>query len=375
MNRIKQISKLGQSIWIDYIERNMVHDGELQSLVDEGVSGVTSNPTIFQKAISGGDAYEDDLRQLVATDKDPREIFESLAADDVQAATDVLRPVYDREDGKDGFVSIEVAPDLAYETERTIAEARRLWQMVDRPNLMVKVPATEPGLEAIRTLTSEGVNVNVTLIFSRARYAAVKEAYIQGLEERLASGESIDRINSVASFFVSRVDSKVDGYLDKAAKNNSAQADEIKALKGKAAIANAKLAYQQFEQKFSGERWQKLADAGANVQRPLWASTSTKDPSYSDVLYVDSLIGPHTVNTMPPETYEATKDHAEAEQTVTREVDEAEQTLAAIEAAGISMDKVTDELEEEGVQKFADSFNELLDTIRERREELVPAAD
>ncbi len=375
MNRIQQINQQGQSVWLDYIERNMVHRGELQSLVEEGVSGVTSNPTIFQKAISNGDAYEQDLQQLVATDKDAREIFESLAADDVQAATDVLRPVYEREGGKDGFVSIEVAPDLAYDTERTTEEARRLWQTVDRPNVMIKVPATEAGLEVIRALTSEGINVNVTLIFSRARYAAVKEAYIQGLEERLAAGNSIDHIASVASFFISRVDSKVDGYLDEAAANKPEQADEIKALKGKAAIANAKLAYQQFEEKFSGARWQKLADAGANVQRPLWASTSTKDPSYPDVLYVNSLIGAHTVNTMPPETYEATKDHATAEQTVTKNVDEAKQTLAAIEATGISMDQVTDELEEEGVQKFADSFTDLLDTIREQRKELVPASD
>ncbi|MCB0188629.1 MAG: transaldolase, partial [Caldilineaceae bacterium] len=288
--------EVGQSIWLDYIERKMVHNGELKAFVDKGLRGVTSNPTIFQQAIAKSDAYQEDLAQLAHSGKSTKAIFEALAVADIRAATDVLAPVYEASNGSDGFVSIEVAPDLAYDTEATIEEARRLHGAVDRPNVMVKVPATEPGIAAIRQLISDGININVTLIFSLERYAAVKEAYFQGLETRVAAGQSIDRIASVASFFVSRVDSNVDAQL---AKVTSGNGTDPKALMGKTALANAKLAYAQFEEKFSGERWEKLQAKGAQLQRPLWASTSVKNPDYPDLLYVEPLMGPHTVNTMP----------------------------------------------------------------------------
>ncbi|HQY94215.1 transaldolase [Caldilinea sp.] len=373
MNRIQQLHQLGQSIWLDFIERTMIQRGELQALVDKGVAGVTSNPTIFQQAIAKSDAYQDDLRRLAATTDDAKTIFEGLAIADIQAAADVMRPVYDANQGHDGFVSLEVAPDLAYDTAATIAEARRLHAAVARPNLMVKVPATQAGIPAIRQLIADGININVTLIFSLDRYAEVKEAFIQGLETRLEAGLPIDRIASVASFFVSRVDVNIDGQLDKLAAQHPDRAARYKALQGKAAVANAKLAYAQFEEKFAGARWEALAAAGARVQRPLWASTSTKNPNYPDLLYVDPLIGPHTVNTMPPQTLDALQDHGVAACTVTQEVAAARQTLAALAEAGIVMDEVTAALEKEGVKKFADSFVELLDVIEERRKALASA--
>lgn len=372
MNRIEQLQAQGQSIWLDYIERGMVRSGELQALVDEGLRGVTSNPTIFQQAIAKSDAYQDDLRRLVKEKLEPKAIFETLAVADIQAAADVLRPVYEQSNGSDGFVSIEVAPDLAYDTEATIAEARRLHAMVNRPNLMVKVPATAAGIPAIRQLIADGININVTLIFGLERYAAVKDAYLSGLEDRQRAGYPIDRVASVASFFVSRVDSNVDARLEKLAASHPDQADEILSLRGKIAVANAKLAYRQFQQVFTGARWEALA--GAQLQRPLWASTSTKNPNYHDLLYVDNLIGPHTVNTMPPQTLEAFRDHGIVKRTIDEGIDEAEAAMIQLQKVGISMMDVTDELEKEGVQKFADSYNELLATIAKRREELVSVA-
>jgi transaldolase len=348
----------------------MVQSGELQRMVADGITGVTSNPTIFQQAISKSEAYRADLQRLVASELDSKAIFEELAVADIQAATDVLRPVYERTQRQDGFVSIEVAPDLAYDTAATIAEARRLHAMVNRPNLMVKVPATQPGIEAIRQLISDGININVTLIFGLERYAAVKEAYLQGLEARRQAGQPIDQIASVASFFVSRVDSNVDARLEKLAAHNGLQP---RSLMGKAAVANAKLAYRQFQAKFSGPRWEKLAAGGAQVQRPLWASTSTKNPNYPDLIYVDTLIGPHTVNTTPLKTLVAFRVHGVVRCTIDQYLDEAQATFAQLEQLGISMQAVADELEADGVQKFADSYRDLLKTIEQQRHELVPA--
>lgn len=370
MNRIQELNQLGQSTWLDYIERGMVQSGELQRMVADGVTGVTSNPTIFQQAISKSDAYRADLKQLVASNLSAKAIFEELAIADIQAACDVLRPVYERTQRQDGYVSIEVAPDLADDAAATIAEARRLHAAVNRPNVMVKVPATQPGIEAIRQLISDGININVTLIFGLERYAAVKEAYLQGLEARHQAGQPIDQIASVASFFVSRVDSNVDARLEKVASHNGIQPHS---LLGKAAVANAKLAYSQFQAKFSGPRWEKLAVAGAQVQRPLWASTSTKNPNYPDLIYVDTLIGPHTVNTMPLKTLEAFRDHGVVRQTIDQNVDEAQTTFASLAQLGISMETVANELELDGVQKFADSYRDLLKTIEQQRQELVPA--
>lgn len=374
MTRIHDLHQQGQSIWLDYIERKMVQSGELQQLVDDGLRGVTSNPTIFEKAISQSEAYHDDLQRLSKQKElDAKGIFEALAIADIQSAADILRSVYDESDGQDGFVSIEVAPDLAYDTDATIEEARRLNKAVDRPNLMVKVPATEAGIPAIRQLIADGVNVNVTLIFGLERYAAVKDAYLSGLEDRAAAGEPIDRMASVASFFVSRVDSNVDDRLDKFAQAHPKQADACRDLQGEIAVANAKLAYKQFQEVFDGERWDKLAEQGAQLQRPLWASTSTKNPVYPDLLYVDNLIGPYTVNTMPPDTLEAFRDHGQVERTIDQGVDQAEQYMVDLANLGVSMEEITAELEKEGVQKFADSYTDLLNTIAERRKEFAVA--
>jgi transaldolase len=373
MTHLQELAAAGQSVWLDFIERNMVRSGDLARLVEEGLGGVTSNPTIFQQAISKSDAYTADLEQAAARLGDAKSIFETLAVADIQAAADVLRPVYDARGGHDGFVSLEVAPDLAYDTEATVAEALRLHGMVARPNLMVKVPATLPGIDAIRRLIAAGLNINVTLIFSLERYAAVKEAFIQGLEERFAAGQPIDRSASVASFFVSRVDTNVDARLEKIAAARPADAERARALLGKAAVANAKLAYRQFQQKFAGPRWERLAAAGARVQRPLWASTSTKNPAYPTLMYVEPLIGPHTVNTMPPQTLDAVRQQVVIERTVDRDVEAEVENLARLAALGIDMTEVTDELEQEGVAKFADSFGDLLGAIEKRRAELSVA--
>lgn len=373
MSRLKELREQGQSVWFDYIERSMLKSGELAGLVDEGVAGVTSNPSIFQAAIANSDAYTDDLMKLVATAKSDKEIFETLAVADIQAAADVLRPVYDATGGADGFVSLEVAPDLAYDTAATVDEAKRLHGLVNRPNLMIKVPATQAGIPAIRALIAAGININVTLIFSLDRYAAVKEAYIDGLEDRVARDEPVDQIASVASFFVSRVDSNIDAQLAKLAADDPANAAQYQALQGKIAVANAKLAYAQFEDVFSGPRWDAMTAKGARVQRPLWASTSTKNPNFPDLLYVDTLIGPHTVNTMPPATLDAFRDHGTPARTIDQGLDEAGTTVAALAATGIDLAEVTEALEVDGVEKFAAAFRSLLSTIDSRRGELLAA--
>jgi transaldolase len=368
-SRLHQLAKRGQSIWIDYLSRDTVHGGELAGMMrDDAVTGVTSNPTIFQKAISKGNAYDDQLREILAAgETDATEIFLQLAVQDVRDACDLMRPVWDEGKGADGYVSLEVDPTLAYETEQTFVQAKRFHEWVDRPNLHVKIPATRAGLPAIEDMIAHGKNINITLIFSLQRYKEVVEAYLRGLERLVAGGGDPSKVASVASFFVSRVDTEADKRLDALGGHDG--------LKGKLGIANAKLAYQHFLEAFSGERWEFLAAKGATKQRPLWASTSTKNPSYRDVMYVEELIGPLTVNTMPEETIRAFQDHGEVRgDTILGGVDEAHKLFADLAAAGVDYDDVVLTLEEEGVQKFADSFAELLEGIRAKRGELAAAA-
>ncbi len=373
MSQLQALNSQGQSVWLDYIERNMIQDGQLQAFLDRGVLGVTSNPSIFQQAISKSPAYTEDLQRLASSGLDAKAIFEGLAIPDIQAAADVLRPVYDATKGVDGYVSMEVAPDLAYAEEETVAEAKRLFAAVDRPNVMIKVPATVQGVAAIERLIRAGLNINVTLIFGLERYAAVKEAYLRGLEQRVAAQQPIDRIASVASFFVSRVDSNVDSRLQALIDGTDSPDDQecFRSVMGKAAVANAQVAYQQFANKFAGPRWHALTQKGAMVQRPLWASTGTKNPDYPDTLYVDTLIGPHTVNTMPINTLEAFEDHGVSARTIDADTAGANAVLAGLAAVGVDMGEVADELEAEGVQKFADAFEQLLSPIEEARQKLA----
>ncbi len=365
-SRLHQVSELGQSVWIDFLSRKLVHGGELARMMEEdAVVGVTSNPTIFQKAISEGDAYDEQLREVLAEEDDPKEVFLKLAIKDVQDACDLLHPVWDGGAGQDGYVSIEVDPNLAYDTEGTIAEAQRLHELVDRPNCFVKIPATEPGLPAIEEMIARGRSINVTLIFSLQRYAEVVEAFQRGLERLVASGGDPGPVASVASFFVSRVDTEADKRLEELG-----APDE---LKGKLAIANAKLAYERYKELHSGERWEALAAKGARTQRCLWASTSTKNPAYRDVMYVEELIGPQTVDTMPEETIRAFQDHGEVALTLERDLDEARRVFERIAEAGVDYDDVVAVLEREGVDKFSDSFKELLEGVRAKRGELVSA--
>jgi transaldolase len=359
MNHITALrEQFGQSVWIDFISRDALVSGELARLVVDGVVGLTSNPTIFEKAISSGKTYDADIATLAGQGKPVKETYEALAMADITSAADLLRPVYDRSDGLDGYVSLEVSPYLAHDTAGTIAEAKRLFAAVSRPNLMIKVPGTPEGAPAIAELIGSGININVTLLFALDAYEAAALAYLDGLEAWAAKGGSVHRVASVASFFVSRVDTVVDKLL-------SGHPRETE-LRGRAAVANAKLAYARFGEIFSagGQRWQALAAKGARVQRPLWASTSTKNPNYRDTIYVDDLIGPHTVNTMPPQTLEAFQDHGRLAETVTAGVDEAKEALAALAAAGIAMDQVTQELLSAGVSSFSASFDQLLDGLK-----------
>ena len=365
MTPLKQLAEQGQSVWIDFLSRRFVHDGDLAGLVRDGVVGVTSNPTIFQGAIAEGDAYDDQIRDLSASESDPKEIFIALARDDIRDACDVLRPVWDEGNGKDGWVSLEVDPNLAHDTEGTIAEAKRLHALVEKPNLFIKIPATPEGLPAIEETIAAGIPVNVTLIFSLERHREVAEAYVRGLQRLVESGGDPSRIASVASFFVSRVDTEADKRLDAIGGHDE--------LKGTLAIANAKLAYVTYAEVFSGSAWEKLAAAGATAQRCLWASTSTKNPEYRDVIYVEELIGPDTVNTMPRETVEAVQDHAEIERTLDRDVEGARAVLQAFADAGIDYDDVVQTLEREGVEKFAKSFRELFAGLEAKRDQLVAA--
>lgn len=368
MNTVQQLAGLGQSIWYDNIERGMLANGEMAGMIARGeIRGVTSNPTIFLNAITKTTDYDAALEPLIASGQDAPAIFWELAIEDIRAATDLFRPLYEATNGGDGYVSLEVNPDLAHDTSQTLSEAQMLWRRVDRPNLMVKIPATEAGIPAIRAAIAAGINVNVTLIFSRERYRAVMDAYLSGLEDRVAAGKPIDRIASVASFFVSRVDTKVDKKLQAIISGGGEQAAAAGALLGRAAIANARLAYADFQRVFGDERFARLQAAGGRVQRPLWASTGTKNPAYSDVLYVDELIGPDTVNTVPPQTLAALLDHGAARTTLTNNLDEARRVEMELEALGISLAGVTAELEREGVQSFKDSFATLLAAVEERR--------
>jgi transaldolase len=365
-SRLHRLAELGQSVWIDFLSRDMLRTGELARLMKEdAVVGVTSNPTIFQKAISAGNAYDDQLRAVLEEEQDPKEIFIRLASKDIEDALDLLRPVWDEGDGRDGYVSFEVDPSLAYDTEGTIEEAQRLHDLINRPNLFVKIPATEPGLPAIEEMIARGRPINVTLIFSLDRYSEVAEAYIRGLERLVAGGGDPSHVSSVASFFVSRVDTEADRRLDEIGGQDE--------LKGKLAIANAKLAYQRYKEIFAGERWEALAAKGATPQRCLWASTSTKNPAYRDVMYVEELIGPDTVNTMPKETIEAFQDHGEIALTLEQGIDEAKRLFQQVKEAGVDYVDVTATLEREGVEKFAESFTELLEGIRSKSGELAAA--
>ncbi|MEO7997825.1 MAG: transaldolase [Gemmatimonadaceae bacterium] len=375
-NRLHALHAIGQSLWLDYIDRTMLANGDLERRIrEDALMGMTSNPTIFEKALAEGSAYDAQLA-TVASGMSDRDAFELVATTDVRNACDKFRGVYDATAGVDGYVSLEVAPDLALDADRTVAEARKLWAVVDRPNLMIKVPGTVEGADAIRRLIADGINVNVTLLFAIDAHERVIDAFINGLEDRVAAGKSVAKIASVASFFVSRVDSTIDKQLDTmaAGEKDDARKSALLALRGKAAIANAKLAYRLFTKKFSGARWDALASQGALAQRPLWASTSTKNPSYRDVIYVEELAGPDTVNTLPPATLEAFRDHGEARVAVDVGVDEAERVLAQLEAHGVSLKKVTDTLLKDGLASFEQSFVTLQAGLERKRAALKAAS-
>ena len=365
-NPLKQLAEYGQSPWLDYIRRDLFTSGELKRLIEEdGLKGMTSNPAIFEKAISS-EHYKDSIAKLALEQgASAVSLYEKLAIEDIQTAADALRSVYDQTDMRDGYVSLEVSPGLAHNGEGTLEEARRLWKAVDRPNLMVKVPATEVGYDAIKQLISEGININVTLLFSQDAYKRVAEAYVAGLEKRAADGKDLSHVASVASFFVSRIDSLVDSQIDEKLKTASNEEDKklLESLKGKVAIANAKMAYQAYEDIFSGERWEKLAEKGAQTQRVLWASTGTKNPEYSDVLYIDELIGKDTVNTIPPATWDAFRDHGKLRASLTEDVEEAEQTLKNLEKAGISLKDATDKLLVDAVRLFVEPFDKMIAAV------------
>jgi len=360
-NRLRQLHDAGQSVWLDYIDRAMLRNGALAHLIrEDSLMGMTSNPTIFEKALAEGNAYD---AQIAATtgEMTPWQLFELIETDDVRAACDIFADVYRETNGGDGYVSIEVSPGVADDADATVEEGRRLWATVDRPNVMVKVPGTPEGALAVRRLIADGINVNVTLLFSIDAHARVIEAYLAGLEDRHAAGHPIDRVASVASFFVSRVDSEIDKRLDAiAASSGEGVRDGILALRGRAAVANARLAYRLFTQRFAGARWEALAAAGARVQRPLWASTSSKNPAYRDVLYVETLIGPDTVNTMPPATVDAFRDHGVTARTVDTDWTAAEQLFHDLEQAGVSLRSVTDKLLADGLASFQKSFDTLI---------------
>ena len=364
-SRLHQLSEQGQSVWLDFVSREALEDGTIERMIrEDAVVGLTSNPTIFQKAIGAGDHYDDQLREVLQRTEDGKEAFLALAVRDIQAACDLLKEAFDRSGGVDGFVSIEVDPRLAADRDATVEEAKRLKGLVDRENVYIKIPATPAGIGAIEDTIAAGIAVNVTLIFSIERHREVMEAYLSGLERLVESGGDPTHVPSVASFFVSRVDTEADKRLEEAG---------AKELRGKLAVANAKLAYQAYKEVFAGERWEKLKAAGAKVQRPLWASTSVKNPDYRDVLYVEELIGPETVNTMPPETIEAFQDHGEVAATIEQDVDGARKVFDDVRAAGVDLDDLFLTLETEGVEKFAKSFADLFEDVKAKRDELAAA--
>jgi transaldolase len=362
MGKLHDLAGLGQAIWFDYIQRSLISSGELQNLIDQGVRGVTSNPTIFEKAIAGSHDYDDALRRLAKNGKSKEEIYEELVLRDILLTAELFLPVYVSTRGLDGFVSLEVNPKLAYDTDKTVQEGKRLFKALGKPNVMIKVPATDAGIVAAQALIAGGVNVNVTLLFSLSQYVKAAEAYLSGLEKHLAAGGDISKIASVASFFVSRVDTSVDAALEKLGNED---------LLGKAAIANAKIAYARFKEIFSGQRWERLAGNGAHVQRVLWASTGTKNPRYPDTLYVDKLIGPHTVNTLPPATLGMYLDHGQVSPTLETGLEHAKDQIDQLNRLGLNLDAITKRLEEDGVQSFASSFESLMNSIDTKRKEVL----
>ncbi|CAN5867875.1 hypothetical protein BH20GEM3_BH20GEM3_03480 [soil metagenome] len=362
-NPLHQLHALGQSVWLDYIRRGILDDGSLERMIEEhGLRGVTSNPSIFEQAMAGSNDYDDEFEEMANSGLDASAAYERLAIEDIQRTADLFLPVYDGTGGHDGFVSLEVSPTLAHDTYATLAAALRLWAAVDRPNAMIKIPGTTEGIPAIEQALAEGININVTLLFSRDMHEQVMRAYIRGLEHRLDAGEPVDRVASVTSFFVSRVDTAIDAALERSGHTE---------LQGKAAVANAKLAYARFREIFDGADFRRLRDAGARVQRPLWASTSTKNPAYRDVIYVEELIGPDTVNTMPLATVEAFGEHGVAKRTLDTDLQDAEQVLEALHRAGVELDQVTDKLQKEGVDKFAESFEKLIASVGEKLERVA----
>jgi transaldolase len=366
VSKLKDLTTHGQAVWLDFVDRKFLEENGLQKLVDEdGLTGVTSNPSIFEKAMGHGDAYDDSLAAYDREHPDAATIdrYEALAVQDIKAAAETLAPVYERMDAKDGYVSLEVSPYIALDTDATVAEAQKLWRMVDRHNVMIKIPGTDAGTPAIAATIRAGINVNVTLLFSVEAYKKVALAYVEGLEARVQNGEDVGRIASVASFFVSRIDTKIDDEIDRRVKDGDAEADALKAIKGKVAIANAKLAYAWYEEFIASDRWQALAAKGAMPQRLLWASTGTKNPDYPDTLYVDTLIGPDTVNTMPPKTMDAYRDHGTAATTLTEDVDEARHVMAEVDRLGLDLPGVTSTLVDEGVASFVKAFDDLLGAI------------
>jgi transaldolase/glucose-6-phosphate isomerase len=367
---LAELSAAGTAVWLDFVDRKFLEAGGLKTLVDEdGLTGVTSNPSIFEKAMGHGDAYDVTLADFDRDHADAATIdrYEHLAIQDIKAAAETLRPVYDRLDSKDGYVSLEVSPYIADDTDATIAEARKLWAAVDRPNLMIKIPGTAAGGPAIAATIAAGINVNVTLLFAQEAYQRVAEAYAMGLEERVRHGQPIDRIASVASFFVSRIDSTIDKEIDRRVKEGDPESEALKALRGKVAIANAKLAYAWYQDFIASDRWQALAAKGAQPQRLLWASTGVKDTAYPDTLYVDELVGPETVNTMPPKTMDAFRERGTVAPTLTRDVDAARHVLAEAKRLGLDLDRVTDTLVEEGVASFVAAFDDLLGAIARKQ--------
>ncbi|HUF90384.1 MAG TPA: transaldolase [Gemmatimonadota bacterium] len=373
-NPLNRLHDLGQSVWLDYIRRDMLEDGTQARLIrEDDLAGQTSNPTIFEKAIADTDLYDEDIR-AAGPGVHPNAAFESIAATDIRLAADLFRPLYDRTGGREGFVSVEVSPDLAWDTDGTIEAARRLWATIDRPNVMVKIPGTREGLPAIRRCLAEGININITLLFSVGRYHEVMDAWLDALEERVERGEPIDRVASVASFFVSRVDTMVDARVAERLEEASAKERErLRALEGRIGIDNARLAYEAHERRFAEDRFARLAEEGARAQQPLWASTSTKNPDYPDVYYVEALIAPGTVNTLPPETLEAYRDHGDPAVRIHEDLEGAHRRMAELDDLGIDFGAVLEALEAEGVRKFADSYHQLLEAIEQKQGQVQPA--
>ena len=373
-NPLNRLHELGQSIWLDYLRRDMLQDGAQARLIrEDDLSGQTSNPTIFQKAIAESDLYDEDIR-AAGVDADPSSVLDSIMIEDIRLAADLFRPVYDRTAGEDGFISVEVSPDIAWDTEASIAEARRLWTAIARPNLMVKIPGTAAGIPAIRDCLAEGININITLLFSVDRYHQVMDAWFDAMERRVERGQPVDRLASVASFFVSRVDSKVDQRIgERLARVPDDERARLQALEGKIGIDNARIAFEAYERRFGGERFAALAARGARPQKPLWASTSTKNPDFPDIYYVEALLAPGTVNTLPPETLDAYRDHGDPEVRIHEDLEGAHHRLAELGELGIDFHVVLEELEKEGVEKFSKSYHELLDTIEEKQRQVQPA--